>query len=71
MQPQQISPKQIVYPIAQVSVQPQQDGSRVLIFTTPFEQVAFPMTADAAEAVGKALSAPSVVVPSGNGSELL
>lgn len=67
----QVPPKQIVYPIAQVAIQPQPDGGRVLIFTTPTEQVCFPMTVEAAEAIGKALTAPSVMVaPAGNGHGL-
>jgi hypothetical protein len=55
--------KQVIYPPVEVGVQLGPDGSRVMIVTTPFEQLVFPMTAEAAQQIGWALSAPSVVVP--------
>lgn len=57
------SSKQITYLNVVASVHAQPDGSRVLVFMTPTEQVAIPMSQDASETIGRALLAPGVHVP--------
>lgn len=59
--------KQVIYQAAQVAVENQPGGNRVMIITTPFEQLVFPMSSEAAEEIGKALTAPSVHLAGANG----
>lgn len=54
--------KQVTYHAFEVAIAPQPDGSRVLIFTTPFEQLVFAMNGPAALELGRKLTAPTVEV---------
>jgi hypothetical protein len=55
--------KQTIYPQCVLNVVSGQDGAKVLRFTVPNgEQHVFPLSADAATAVGQKLTAPSVEV---------
>lgn len=67
---QQVPVKQTIYPAVNVGVQRQPDGTRLLVISAPGEQLVFPMTAEAAETIGRALTAPSVAVAAGNGAGL-
>lgn len=55
--------KETVYPYVEFQLATAPDGRRILIFVTPFEKLMFPFDPDKAEQLGKALAAPSVVVP--------
>jgi hypothetical protein len=60
--------KQTTYNGVGYQVTPVPGGGAILMFATPAEVIAFPLDSAAREAIGKALLAPSVVVPNGNGS---
>lgn len=57
------SAKQVTYIQVHAAVHSQPDGGRVLVFSTAYEQVVFPMSKEAAETIGRALIAPGVHVP--------
>lgn len=68
MQPQ-VQPARTEYPSIELDVQVQQDGTRVLVVHSllPNQILIFPMPVAVAEQIGAKLSAPSVVLPNGNG----
>ena len=58
--------KQTMYPNVSVSIASQPDGGRMLIIDTPTDgRLVFPMSADAAQEIGRTLTAPSVVRANG------
>jgi hypothetical protein len=66
--PQGAPPKQTTYTGVSYQVTPMPGGAAMLMFASPQEVIAFPLDPQAREAIGKALLAPHVVTPNGNGA---